>query len=152
MKSMFMTGATGFVGGEALQRYVNVAPDLTYILMVRARDEEHLATRAEKLLETLFADRKEELRSRFTFVRGDLLKEGLDISEDDLAKIVAEADHVLHCAASVDFAMALAESRKFNLDGTRRVIEICEKMQREGSLRRLDYVSATQVRKPGVDT
>ena len=145
MKSMFMTGATGFVGGEALQRYVNVAPDLKFILMVRARDEEHLATRAEKMLDFLFEDRKEELRSRFSFVRGDLLKEGLDISEADLAMIVNEADHVLHCAASVDFAMALGESRKFNLDGTRRVIEICEKMQREGSLRRLDYVSTAYV-------
>ncbi len=145
MKSMFFTGATGFVGGQALMRYVDRAPDLRYVLMVRARDEEHLATRSEKLLDFVFGDRKEELRDRFTFIKGDLLKEGLAISEEDLASIVENCDHVVHCAASVDFAMPLDESRKFNLDGTRRVLEICEKMQREGSLRRLDYVSTAYV-------
>jgi len=145
MKSMFLTGGTGFVGGQALMRYVEAAPELTYILMVRARDEEHLATRSAKLMEFVFGDRKEAMAPRFKFVRGDLLKEGLDLSEDDLAMIVAECDHVLHCAASVDFAMALDESRKFNLDGTRRIIEVCEKMQREGTLRRLDYVSTAYV-------
>jgi len=88
MKAMFFTGATGFVGGQALQRYVNRVPDLHYYLMVRARDEEHLATRSNKLMEFLFEDRAEELRGRFTFIKGDLLKEGLGISDEDLAAIV----------------------------------------------------------------
>lgn len=146
MKAMFLTGATGFVGGQAMMRYVDAAPDLHFYLMVRARDEEHLAKRAAKLMDVTFGERAEELASRITFVRGDLLKEGLDLSDEDLATIVANCDHVVHCAASVDFAMPIEESRKFNLDGTRRVIEVCEKIQKtDHGLRRLDYVSTAYV-------
>ncbi len=145
MKAMFLTGATGFVGSQAILRYIDVAPDLHFYLMLRARDDEHLAKRIDKFMTATFGDRAEEVRPRITFVQGDLLKEQLGISDEALADLVANCDHVVHCAASVDFAMKIEQSRQFNLDGTRRVIEICEKMQRAGHFRRLDYVSTAYV-------
>jgi thioester reductase-like protein len=141
MTGMLLTGATGFVGGEALLRYIERAPNHHFFLMIRARDDEHLAVRAEKLLNAHFKDTKEAVRSRLTFFRGNLLKPGLAISEEDRAMLVEKVDHVVHCAASVDFGMGLEESRQFNLEGTRKVLELCEEIHRAGHFNRLDYVS-----------
>lgn len=147
MKAMFLTGVTGFVGGEALKRYLVRSPDLQLILMVRALDDEKLAKRSAKVIETHFGtgEKADAARKRLTFVRGDLLKEGLALSDEDKARIVAECDHVVHCAASVDFGATLDFSREYNLDGTRRILELCEQIQAAGGLRRLDYVSTAYV-------
>ena len=146
MKAMFLTGGTGFVGGEALKRYIERAPaDLRFFLLVRAPDVARLQKRADKILNTHFGERAEALAERFTFVRGDLLKEQLGLSQADLDLVVQECDHVVHCAASVDFGATLEFSREYNLDGTRRVLEICEKIQDRHGLKRLDYVSTAYV-------
>ncbi|HCP46483.1 MAG TPA: hypothetical protein DIU15_10590, partial [Deltaproteobacteria bacterium] len=97
MKAMFMTGATGFVGGEAIKRYLDRAPDLHIVAMIRAVDEDRLDKRIDKLLKFHFGDRAESVRDRFTFVRGDLLKEGLALSESDRQMILSECDSMLHC-------------------------------------------------------
>lgn len=141
MKAMLLTGATGFVGGEAIKRYLDRAPDLHIVAMIRAVDEDRLSKRVDKLLKTQFGDSADLVRDRFTFVRGDLLKEGLGLSDKDRAMIVSECDSVLHCAASVDFGATLEFSREYNVDGTRRMLELCEQM----NLRRLDYVSTAYV-------
>ena len=146
MKAMLLTGATGFVGGRALLQYTERAPDLRFILMIRARDEEHLAKRADKLVKEVFGAADHPTRERLTFVRGDLLKEGLALTDADRDAIVSECDHVVHCAASVDFGATLEFSREYNVDGTRRMLELCERIQRTGDgLKRLDYVSTAYV-------
>ena len=101
MTGLLLTGATGFVGGEALLRYIDRAPDHHFYLMVRSRDADHLKVRAEKILDAHFGDRKEEVRKRLTFFHGNLLKPALDISSEDRAMLVEKVDHVVHCAASV---------------------------------------------------
>lgn len=145
MKAMFLTGATGFVGGEAIKRYVERAPDLHYFVMIRARTDELFAKRCDKLLSTHFGDAAEGLRSRFTFVKGDLLKEHLGLSDADRAAVAENCDWVVHCAASVDFGATLEFSREYNVDGTRRVLELAEDIDRAHGLRRLDYVSTAYV-------
>lgn len=146
MTTMFLTGVTGFVGGEAIKRYLVRHPDLQVIAMVRAADDEKCAKRAQKVMETHFGDRADEFASRITFVKGDLLKESLGLSPEDRSRIVAECDHVVHCAASVDFAATLEFSREYNLDGTRRILELCEEIDRKGGgFKRLDYVSTAYV-------
>ena len=128
MKAMFLTGATGFVGGEALKRYLERAPDLRLFLMVRATDDEKLAKRVAKVMKGYFGEGAEAdaARERLVFIRGDLLKEKLGMAEADRQRIVAECDHVVHCAASVDFGATLEFSREYNLDGTRRILELCD--------------------------
>ena len=143
MKNLFMTGITGFVGGEVIKRYLDRAPDLHIVAMIRAVDEDRLAKRIGKLLKAHFGDRADAVRDRFTFVKGDLLKEGLGVTEADRDLISTKCDAVLHCAASVDFGATLEFSREYNVDGTRRVLELCERMG--DRLERLDYISTAYV-------
>jgi len=143
--AMLITGATGFVGGEALKRYLDRAPDLHIFALTRANTDEKLVKRAKKVLEMHFPDDVEGAGKRITFIRADLLKEGLGLSDEDRERLIAEVDHVVHCAASVDFAATLEYSREYNLDGTRRILELCEAIQRAGGLKRLDYVSTAYV-------
>ncbi len=145
MKALFLTGVTGFVAGEAIKRYIERAPDLKLVCLVRAKDDEALAKRADKVLAAHFGDNAASVRDRFVFVRGDLLKDGLALDAGDREMIVSDCDHVVHCAASVDFGATLEFSREYNLDGTRRILELCEDIQRGGELRRVDYVSTAYV-------
>lgn len=145
MKAMFLTGASGFVGGEALGRYLLRKPDLRVVAMVRAADDEKLARRREKVLAALPPEAVGAAAERVVFIRGDLLKDRLALSDADRERIVSECDHVVHCAASVDFGATLEFSREHNLDGTRRVLELCEQIALAGGLRRLDYVSTAYV-------
>ena len=54
MKNLFLTGITGFVGGEVIKRYLDRAPDLHITAMIRAVDEARLDKRVGKLLKTHF--------------------------------------------------------------------------------------------------
>ena len=47
MKAMFLTGATGFVGGEVIKRYLERSPDLHIVAMIRAVDEDRLEKRVD---------------------------------------------------------------------------------------------------------
>ncbi|MCP4871308.1 MAG: SDR family oxidoreductase [Proteobacteria bacterium] len=142
MKKLFMTGATGFVGGEVIKRYLDRS-DIHIVAMIRAVDEARLEKRLGKLLKAHWGDKADTVRDRFTFVRGDLLKEGFGLSDEDREMIVTTCDSVLHCAASVDFGATLEFSREYNVDGTRRMLEICEAMG--DGLERLDYISTAYV-------
>ena len=62
---MFLTGATGFVGGEVIKRYLERSPDLHIVAMIRAVDEDRLEKRVDKLLKVQFGDQAESLRDRF---------------------------------------------------------------------------------------
>ncbi len=144
-RAMLLTGASGFVGGQALKRYLTQAPDLHIFLLIRGEDDETVRKRGEKALAAALGEVSEEVRARTWFIRGDLLEEGLGLSSADRDRLVNEVDHVVHSAASVDFGATLEFSRAYNLDGTRRVLELCEAMQRKAGLRRLDYVSTAYV-------
>jgi long-chain acyl-CoA synthetase len=52
----------------------------------------------------------------------------------------------VHSAASVSFSLPIAESRAINVEGTRRILEFADLVQRRGDgLRRLSYISTAYV-------
>jgi nucleoside-diphosphate-sugar epimerase len=144
-RAMLLTGASGFVGGQALKRFLAQDHDLHLFLLIRGEDDEAVRKRGEKTLAAALGDAADGVRGRVFFLRGDLLEEGLGLSPVDRERLIHEVDHVVHSAASVDFGATLEFSRAYNLDGTRRVLELCEAIQRSAGLRRLDYVSTAYV-------
>jgi nucleoside-diphosphate-sugar epimerase len=62
------------------------------------------------------------------------------------AALAAEVGEIVHAAASVSFALPLAESRAINVAGTEQMLRLAELAQRRGDgLRRLSYVSTAYV-------
>jgi thioester reductase-like protein len=132
MGGVVLTGATGFVGGEALKRFLERGGRRVYAL-VRARDG---AEAAERL----------PAHERLTAVAADIERPGLGLDRHTADTIAEEADTVVHCAASVSFGLDLERSRGVNVDGSRRVVELAERCADRGDgLERLTYVSTAYV-------
>jgi 1-acyl-sn-glycerol-3-phosphate acyltransferase/nucleoside-diphosphate-sugar epimerase len=66
-------------------------------------------------------------------VAGDMLDDGLGVSEADSERLQRELTHIIHCAASVRFDLPIAEAASINITGALRVLEFakgCGKLQR----------------------
>jgi NAD(P)-dependent dehydrogenase (short-subunit alcohol dehydrogenase family) len=109
-----VTGSTGFLGRHVLSRLL-ARTDAEIFCLVRSPGR--LAARTSDLVG----------HERLTAVSGDLTVDGLGVSDKDLAEL-SGIDHVLHLAAVYDLTATDAANRAANVEGTRRVIELTERI------------------------
>jgi NAD(P)-dependent dehydrogenase (short-subunit alcohol dehydrogenase family) len=109
----FVTGATGFIGRNLVQRLLK--RDGTVYALVRAGSRGRL----------------EELRTawgpdgaRVVPVAGDLSRPGLGVSEEDLLVLRGGVDHFFHLAAVYDMAAGAEAQEVANVEGTRHAVEL----------------------------
>ena len=132
MGDVILTGATGFVGQELLARLL-ARGDRHVHALVRAPDDQAAARRLPP-------------HERLTVWAGDLERPGLGLHARAAEELAERASTVIHCAASVSFSLGLEESRRVNVEGTRRVTELAERCAQAGDgLERFSYVSTAYV-------
>jgi thioester reductase-like protein len=140
--SVLLTGATGFVGMEVLARLVRDGDEPVYAL-VRGRDRADAERRLAGVLDGLGLDG--EQRGRVRAVAGELTAPGLGMAASDTLRLLDEVTDVVHCAASVSFAMPMDEAREINVHGTRRILDLAERIAVRRGLRRFVHVSTAYV-------
>jgi thioester reductase-like protein len=132
-RTLFITGATGFVGAAlTLELLRTRARDKAYCL-VRAGSDEEAQRRLRAALESAaeaYGASSFELSSsldRAFALRGDLLTQGLGLSNANRDRLAAAGPlHVWHCAASlVDSESRMRETVAHNVGGTEKVLEVC---------------------------
>ncbi|HEX5375197.1 MAG TPA: SDR family oxidoreductase, partial [Solirubrobacterales bacterium] len=109
----FVTGATGFIGRNLVQRLLH--REGTIYALVRAGSRGRL----------------EELRTswgpngaRVVPISGDLAQPGLGVSEEDLVTLRGDVDHFFHLAAIYDLAAGAEAQEIANVEGTRHAVEL----------------------------
>jgi thioester reductase-like protein len=122
MGAVLLTGATGFVGKEILDRFLDRGRRV--YALVRAEDNDAAARRLEP-------------HANLTPVAGDIEQPDLG-----LASPPEDVSTIVHCAASVSFDLSLEESRRVNVEGTRNVLGLAKRCEQ---LERLSYVSTAYV-------
>lgn len=134
-ETVFLTGFPGFIAGRLVERLAT--PETQFFLLVQsqftgkaARDIEKIAAQAGVPLEN------------FALIEGDITRENLGISEDDLKIVMAETTDVFHLAAVYDLAVEKDLAYRVNVDGTKNVNELAKKMPR---LKRYNYISTCYV-------
>ncbi len=138
MPTLLLTGATGHVGRALLPELLS-DPQQRVLALVRADDDAHLARRRGKLAEGLAG------AERLEVVQGDTSQPGLGLSTRDRQRVLAEADAVMHSAASVRFDMPEDTAAQQNLDATRAVVDLCRALAEAGRLERYDHVSTCYI-------
>jgi nucleoside-diphosphate-sugar epimerase len=129
--TVFVTGATGYVGGDVLRRMLERDHDVHAYALVR--DLERWPAAAARL---------GAVGARVTAVAGDVAQPGLGLTGDARARLAEEASVVVHLAADTTFSRPLAEARQTNLDGTRHLLDLIAGWHQ---LRRLAHVSTAFV-------
>jgi NAD(P)-dependent dehydrogenase (short-subunit alcohol dehydrogenase family) len=109
----FVTGATGFIGRNLVQRLLH--REGTVYALVRAGSRGRL----------------EELRTawgpdgaRVVPIAGDLSQPGLGVSEEDLLTLRGDVDHFFHLAAIYDMTAGAEAQEIANVEGTRHAVEL----------------------------
>lgn len=112
-----VTGGTGFIGRRVVSRLLQSRPDAQVWVLVRRRS----------------LGRFERLAAAWGDQWGDRVKPlvaelpELDLSDEVLAEL-GEIDHVVHCAAIYDITAGEPEQRAANVEGTRAVITMAQRL------------------------
>jgi long-chain acyl-CoA synthetase len=143
-RPILLTGATGFVGMELLVRILEET-DRDVIALVRAADTASAQARIDEVLARLLAPADRPRRGRVRAQAADLTAPGLGLSPMTRDRLAGTIGTVVHCAASISFALALDEARQINVDGTREIVALAEEAAERGSLDRVIHVSTAYV-------
>ncbi len=111
--SYFVTGATGFIGRNLVERLLQ--REGTIYALVRAGSRGRL----EEQRTAWGAD-----GARVVPISGDLTQPGLAISEEDLVAMRGEVDHFFPLAAIYDITAGSEAQQVANVEGTRHAIEL----------------------------
>jgi thioester reductase-like protein len=153
---VLLTGATGFVGkvvlDELLRRRAALGVDKV-LLLVRARDAERADARlrTEVLGSRCFAAQPAGFEKHVEALPGEITRPDLGLEPDALAHVRDEATHVVHCAASIEFSLPLAEAAAVNVDGARNALAVARSGRRIASFTSVStaYVTPHPTRRPG---
>ncbi len=144
--SLFLTGATGFLGRELLKRTLERDATATVHCLVRAQDEAQAGRRLSALLNEVWGDRAADFAPRAKAVFGDASEPRFGLSEGAWDGLSGEISHILHGAASVRFDLPLDEARKNNVTGSLSVLELADSTKaRQGRAPRVDYIGTSYV-------
>src|SRR4051794_15341542 len=136
---VLLTGGTGFVGVQLLARYLE-RTDRTVYALVRAEDEEAAGKRLRDKLSALLGD--DSPADRVTALPGNVEHSDLGLTAEERELLVNEVGTIVHAAASVTFELPLDASRRINVEGTRRVLELAKECR---ELERFSYISTAYV-------
>lgn len=136
---VLLTGATGFVGKVVLDELLRRREALgieKVVLVVRAQDAEHADARlrAEVLRSRCFAAQPAGFEKHVEALAGEITRPDLGLARDALARVREEATHVIHCAASIEFSLPLAEATAVNVGGALSALDVARSARRIASL------------------
>ena len=82
--AIFITGATGFIGGEMLKRVLTREPGRKIYCLTRAEGDDQARRRGREVIWKLFQEDREatdDAKARITWMRGDLVAPELGLSK-----------------------------------------------------------------------
>ncbi|MEO8193083.1 MAG: SDR family oxidoreductase [Gemmatimonadales bacterium] len=135
---VLLTGCTGFVGKvvleEMLRRREELGVERIYLL-IRPRGRKSPEERFDRSVATsrCFSRLEPGWRRFCQPVAGDMIDDGLGISDAEADSLPEELTHIVHCAASVKFDLPIAEAASINITGALRVLDFakgCSNLQR----------------------
>lgn len=134
-ETIFLTGFPGFIAGRLVEKLATT--ETQFFLLVQSQFLEKAAETVEKI-----ASETNIPLENFALIEGDITRENLGISEEDLQTVLTETTDVFHLAAIYDLGIAQEPAFKVNVEGTKNVNEVVKKMP---NLRRYNYISTCYV-------
>ncbi|VEN63880.1 unnamed protein product [Callosobruchus maculatus] len=133
--TVFITGATGFLGKLCMEKLLRTCPDISKIyIIIRPKKGKEVSKRFDELFdEPSFDPLKRnfpDFRNKIEMVMGDVGLPGLGLSEEDKEKLIAEVDCIFHFAATVRFDEKIKLSTHINVRGVREILRLAKHMKK----------------------
>ncbi len=130
-KTIFVTGFPGFIAERLVARLAR--PDVQFYLLALPQFVAAAAKSCNRIAETAATPPE-----NFAIVEGDISKESLGISDEDLEEIRGDITDIFHLAAVYDLEVERDLAYRVNVEGTKNVNEFAASLPRLG---RFNYVS-----------
>lgn len=128
-RSIFVTGASGFLGKVLIEKLLHDCPEIKniYILM-RTKGSALAQVRLKELLESQAFERIRRIErkrlDKVKVIRGDITFDHLAISASELEILKSEVSVIVHSAATIRFDEPLKRAVRINVTATKRVLEL----------------------------
>lgn len=136
---ILLTGATGYLGSRLLLDLL-FETDTEIFCLVRAHDVVSAMQRIMAVLLKLVSLEMIDL-NRITPVIGDIAKPRLGLTRVDYALLAEQMDHIIHCAAHVNFILPRSALQASNVGGAIEILRLAAHCQ----IKRISYVSTVSV-------
>ena len=118
MTTYLVTGGTGFLGRNLLERLVRRDDAQVHVLVRKGS-----VSRLEQLASRMDGG------ERIVPLIGDISSERLGLSDAKLKALRGKVDHVVHLAALYDMTADAEQNEDLNVGGTRRVVDVADRIQ-----------------------
>lgn len=140
-KTVFLTGATGFLGAFILQDLLTRnSPSVKVVALVRTKGPGSTLSRVKTTCQA-YGIWNESWSSRLECVAGDLEKPNFGLSPDVWDRLADEVDLVCHNGALVHWVLPYSRLRSPNVLSTMTILSLCA----AGKPKYLGFISSTSV-------
>ena len=133
---ILLTGCTRFLGKVILEKILFSLPQVKRIYtFIRSKSGSSIRERFQKeiidspcfnRLRGIGLDFDSMIREKVIPMRGDLLKDNLDLSSQDEQELISNINIIIHSAASVDFNQRLDQALQINTLGSLRILKLAK--------------------------
>ncbi len=142
---VLITGGTGVVGSAVTPLFLN-QPGCEVHLLVRARDEAHLAERRAALLSFWGQDiTAADAGERLYLHRGDVSLPKLGLADDAFTGLAKGLTHIVHSAATVRMDMSQEQAWASCVSPVEQILALFDRAREFGATTKLDAVSTLGV-------
>ncbi|KAI9804752.1 MAG: putative NRPS-like protein biosynthetic cluster [Sarcosagium campestre] len=138
--TVFLTGASGFLGAYILRDLLARSAHLRVVALVRAEDSDAAFARVKRTCQA-YGVWEESWASRLSCITGDLSKTNLGLNEEAFGRLANQADIVIHNGAWVHWVYPYSHLRSSNVLGTIEAMKLCA----TGQGKQFVFVSSTSV-------
>ncbi|MEH2071037.1 MAG: thioester reductase domain-containing protein [Nostoc sp.] len=137
--SIFLTGATGFLGAFLLTELLQQTQAKVYCL-VRSADLESAIRRIQKNLKS-YSIWNQDFSNRIIPVLGDLSKPHLGLSSQEFDLMSSQIDVIYHNAAWINYVYPYSALKPTNVLGTQEILRLASKVK----IKPVHYISTIAV-------
>ncbi|MEW5923786.1 MAG: SDR family oxidoreductase [Candidatus Zixiibacteriota bacterium] len=145
-RTIFITGATGNIGGKIVCEILRTDPSAKMVLLVRGKSKTEAHDRLVATIRKLSPDNYGiDFDERIEVACGDITRPNLGLNEQQIRNFESGITHIIHAAAETKFDQSYETAYTTNIQGTVNITAFAQRLYEHGCLKQFAYISTAFV-------